>query len=61
MKKEIKKIVKQLEASGWRVRLNNHYVCQAPTGKVVTISHSPSCRNAIRKIESDIRRALDKK
>lgn len=58
-KKLIKELLKELYRQNFRVRFNSkHYVMYPPnkTKSVITISASPSDNNAVRAIESDLKK-----
>ncbi len=58
--KDIEKLIREVQRSeGWRVeRGSKHYKCFAPDGEtIVTVSTTPSSRNAIKNAYADLRRA----
>ena len=58
MDREVRRLVRDLEANGWRVKQGRHLKLVAPTGKVVSISCTPSDKRAMQNILSDCRKAL---
>lgn len=55
MKKDLKKLFKEVEQHGWEVRRRNngHYVLEGPTGKVYC-SATVSDHRAIKNIKRDL-------
>lgn len=58
MDKEIKKVVKAARATGWRLGPDSkhHVLIHEPTGRKLSVSMSPSDRNAHRTLERAIAR-----
>lgn len=60
MNKELRKIIRAVEARGWTVEEcgSKHYRLKSPDGcSMVAISRTPSDQRAVKNILSDLRRA----
>lgn len=57
--KYIKKLMKNLRHSGWRIDdSGKHYQAYSPDGvSIITIARSPSCPFALKNIQAEIKRA----
>ena len=60
MNRDVRELVRDLEAHGWRVKPSRrHLKLVAPTGRVVCMSRTPSDRSrALQNQLADLRRAL---
>lgn len=56
--KDVNKVVRELTRNGWGCRKGRHGPLTSPAGAQVTLSLSPSDRNAIRNFKRDVQRLL---
>lgn len=59
MKKDLHRLLEQLEAVGCTVKLtgSGHYQIRIPQGGIVVVSSSPSRRGFLKTFKADLRRA----